>query len=268
MRKQVGMIVRGLIGIWQNFEAVPEIELEQQMLAQSTEGRSVDLYRVGDGMRKVLFVGGTHGSEVGTVKLVCHLLKWLYDNPGTGKTLTIYAIPCLNPDGYAQAQKNPDYFNGGRIGRFNGRNVDLNRNYPTKNFQSRSDWNHGKDYQERTPVFCGERGASEPEVQALTELVKREGIELVMAFHSAGRDVMANKQPLARKIAKLFSEKTGFRLSTDKEWEDLKQTGTARGWCEENGVAYVEVEASTRWGSDWNNQKSGLIAAITTLSKI
>ena len=78
---------------------------------------------------------------------------------------------------------------------------------------------------------------------------------------------MANKQPLAREVAKLFSEKTGFRLSTDKEWEDLKQTGTARGWCEENDIAYIEIEASTRWGSDWEQQKSGLLAAIELLNK-
>ena len=267
-KKRIGGIARGLVGMWQNQELVPNDALEKQVLTRSTEGREVDFYVVGEGALKILLVGGTHGNEVGTVKLMRHILCWLNDNPQALSNLTVQIIPCLNPDGFALAQKNPDYFNGGRIGRFNGRNVDLNRNYPTKNFQSQSDWNHGKNYQERTKVFCGEKGASEPEIKALTELVAKEDIELVIAFHSAGRDVMANKQPLAREVAKLFSEKTGFRLSTDKEWEDLKQTGTARGWCEENDIAYIEIEASTRWGSDWEQQKSGLLAAIELLNKI
>ncbi len=260
LKKQVGSIRRGLLGIWQNAELVPTIPFELITLTKSAQDRKVELSQVGNGQRKILIVGGTHGNEVGTVKLIHHLLAWLGNNPLQG--LTLYAIPCLNPDGYALAQKHPDYFNGGRIGRFNGRNVDLNRNYPTKSFQSRSDWNHGKDYQERTSVFCGETGGSEPEIKALTNLILIEKIELVIAFHSAGRDVMANKQPLARMIAKLFSEKTGYRLSSDKEWEELKQTGTAREWCEENGVSYVEIEAATRWGSDWDNQKSGLSAVV------
>ena len=150
MRRIIGTVLRGLVGIWQNFEPVPTILFQAEKLGETTQGQSINFYSIGIGSRKVLFVGGTHGNEVGTVKLVHHFLTWLHGNADAAKSLTIYAIPCLNPDGYALAQRHPDYFNGGRIGRFNGRNVDLNRNYPTKNFQSSSDWNLGKSYQERT----------------------------------------------------------------------------------------------------------------------
>jgi hypothetical protein len=87
-------------------------------------------------------------------------------------------------------------------------------------------------------------------------------VKVAYFFHNAGRDVMGNKNELSQNLVKLYSEKTGFRFIPDEEWQKMDQTGTAKEWCEINNIAYIEVESSTRWGSDWKVQKDAIIATL------
>ncbi len=270
MKKRLGQLKRAVVGFIENYLDKPSVipvEIKSTPLTRSVAGRDVLFYTIGNGPKKILFVSAIHGNEVGTTKLTYELMNYLYHSQNQWSALTFIVIPCLNVDGYNQALARPDYLNGGRIGRLNANNVDLNRNFPTKDFQTTSDWTHGKKYQERTEVFCGKEGGSEPEIAALLNLIKKEQITTYFAFHSAGRDVTGNDNPIAQRLARLFSEKTGYRLCDLTEWKELKQTGTAKAWCDEQGMSYVEVEASSRRGSDWKNQRDGLIACIELLAK-
>lgn len=268
MKQQIGRLKRATIGYWQDRLQKPlaaHPQATHQTLGRSVQDREINYYRIGSGRQAVLFVGGIHGNEVGTVKLVYQLLNYLTEQQANYPTFTFHLIPCLNPDGYALARQSPDYWNGGRIGRFNANNVDLNRNFPTASFQSESVWTHGKNYQEKTVVFCGAKGGSEPETQALLRLVKQEKISTYFAFHTAARDVMGNETPLGQELAALFSQATGYRLSLPEEWHGLEQTGTAKEWSDEQGLAYLEIEATTRWGSDWQSQEAGIISCLECL---
>lgn len=235
------------------------------VIGRSVEGREIICYQVGDGSLHVLIAAGTHGNEVGTVKLAYRLLAWLTAQDIRFSRLTIYIIPCLNPDGFAVAKRHPDYFNFGRIGRFNANGVDLNRNFPTRSWQSQATWSHGDNYTEKTTVFSGQEPGSEPEIQALLAFMKEKKIAVYWAFHSAGRDVMGNENDRSQKLAKMFARASGYRFVTNKEWEAGKYTGSAKEWCDENNVAYIEVEATTRWGSDWKNQKRAIEATFTAM---
>lgn len=65
-----------------------------------------------------------------------HWVKYLSKN--IPEDITAYIIPCLNRDGYEQAQKYPDYLVGGKIGKTNANHVDLNRNFPTSGWKTKS----------------------------------------------------------------------------------------------------------------------------------
>lgn len=261
LKKQLGYVKRGLIGFFQNnFSKTPKIpaNLTPKTLGKSVNNELINCYELGNGSIKILYAFGIHGNEVGTVKLAYHLLNWVKDQKELLKSFKIFVLPCLNTDGYKLAQKNPKYFRGGKTGRFNSHNVDLNRNFPTPNFQKKSVWSFGKNFSESSEVYCGEVGNSEPEIKALTNFIENEKIKILFVFHNAGREVMGNKNDLSQKITKIFCEKTDFKYVSNKEWAVLKQTGTAKEWCDIHKIAYVEVEGSTRWGSDWKKQKNAI----------
>lgn len=265
IKKKLGYIKRGILGYVQNkVEKTSHIpsSLRHFSIGESVKKQKIECYQIGNGKIKILYAFCIHGNETGTVKLAHHFLDWAHNHTDKLNDYSLYIIPCLNPDGFKLARKNPDYFNGGKIGRFNANNVDLNRNFDTPSFKRNSIWSFGKNYTEHLDVFCGYSGNSEPEIKALTELIKDKKIQILFMFHNAGNDVMGNKNKLSQELTKLYSQKTGFRHVKDEEWAVLKQTGTAKEWCDLHNIAYIEVEGATRWGSDWNKQKQALEATL------
>lgn len=268
IKKQLGHVKRGIQGFVQDkTEKAPLIpsSLQSCSIGESVKKQKIECYKVGDGAIKILYVSCIHGNEVGTANLAHHLLNWADNHLNQLAKHSLYVIPCLNPDGFEQARKNPDYFKGGKIGRFNTNNVDLNRNFDVPSFKRKSIWSFGKNYAENVEVFCGDRGNSEPEIKALTKLIKDKGIRILFMFHNAGNDVMGNGNELSQMLTKIYSKTAGFRHISDEDWAVLKQTGTAKEWCDLHNIAYIEVEGSTRWGSDWKRQKKAIIATILAM---
>ncbi|MEK9132832.1 MAG: M14 family zinc carboxypeptidase [Patescibacteria group bacterium] len=264
-KKKLGYIKRGLHGMAQNnLERAPKIPADVKTFAvgESVNKEPIKCFQIGDGPTKVLYVSGIHGNEVGTIKLAHHLMKWMHGNCDKLKDFSLFVIPCLNPDGFKMACKDPDYMGGGKIGRFNANEVDLNRNLDTPSFKSKSAWHFGRNYSESVEVFCGSHGNSEPEIKALTAFIDEHGIKMIFMFHNAGREVMGNENALSQKLTKIYCEKTGFAYVSNEDWAQLKQTGTMKEWCDMHDISYIEVEGSTRWGSDWKRQKSAIEATL------
>lgn len=265
IKKQLGYLKRGIYGYIQDkLEKTPPIpsSLQPFSIGESVKKQKIQCYKIGNGPVEILYAFGIHGNEVGTVKLAHHFLNWAQSNQFKLNKYSLYVIPCLNPDGYGLAQEKPDYLKGGRIGRFNANNVDLNRNFDTPSFKQKSIWSFGQNYTENIEVFCGNHGNSEPEIIALTKLIKNKKIPILFMFHNADKDVMGNKNKLSVKLTAIYSQKTGFRHVKEEEWKVLKQTGTAKEWCDLHNIAYIEVEGSTRWGSDWKKQNKAIEATI------
>ena len=114
--------------------------------------------------RPILLMGGIHGDEPEGVRLASETLEWLKSNTRDAKTLCPWiVIPCLNVDGFQSRT------------RVNGRGVDLNRNYPSKDWsaEARAD-----------RYFPGAAPASEPEIQGVVDLIKAVTPRLIIHCHS------------------------------------------------------------------------------------
>jgi predicted deacylase len=267
-RTLFGQFRRGLRGIFDSVfdRAVPlPKNVPTVVVGKSVQGRDISTHSVGTGKSTLLFVGGLHGNEVGGVKTAHALLRWLPQQTKWLKEFTFWVIPCLNPDGYAEAQQHPDYLHDGRIGRFNANGVDMNRNFPTASFQSHSEWTHGKAYSERTDVYAGPHGGSEPEIQTLLSFIEAQKINLLAMFHTAGADVTGSKDAPAQRLTQAYAEAAGYRYFSEEEWRALGHTGSAKEWCEQNGVTFLEIEGSTRWESDWGRHRKGIEALFRAL---
>ncbi len=262
--RSIGSLKRAVFGYAENIiERYARIDdIAHEVIGRSVLNRPIHCYAIGTGPCEALCIAGMHGNEVGTVKLAHCLLSSLKHH----HQQSILVIPCLNPDGFAEACKHPDYRNGGRVGRLNAQGVDLNRNFDTNSFTVDAAWNHGREYTERTEVFAGEHGNSTPEVHSLVDLIRRKRPGAIFSFHNAGRDVFGNADALSQQLAQVYATATGYSLFSYDSWKALRQTGTLAEWCAAGGIAYLEIEGPRRWGSDWNTQRRGIDAVLSILA--
>lgn len=265
--KQLLRVVRNRLANQESAPAIPT-NLSREIIGYSVQQRPIEVFRFGSGPNSIIFGSAIHGNEVGTVKLAHSLINWLTINHARFPNLSIFIIPVINPDGFVLAQQSPDYKHGGRIGRFNAHDVDLNRNFPVASFKSTSVWNRGKAYSETAEVYCGTEGGSELEIQALTTLCLQQAPKLLTIFHSVGPDILSNTISTSDQYAEIFSQHTGYPMYSEANWKQLGQTGTAKEWTEVAGVPYVEIETPSRYRSHWTQLQPAIEACLQTMNSV
>ncbi|HEY69101.1 MAG TPA: hypothetical protein G4O08_00805 [Anaerolineae bacterium] len=201
----------------------------------------IHAYRIGSGPRARLIVGGIHGGYEGnTIELVQKFVDVLIENPeSVPSQLTLYLIPCANPDGAAAGTD--------RIhGRMNGNLVDLNRNWDYR-WQPIS--NHGP-----WTVSGGSAPFSEPETAALRDFILEREIEAAIFYHSAWGAVFpgsGQSASQAEALALLVVEHTGYLYApTDIDWQP--PTGNATDWLTTNGIPSIDIELTNHVDIDWD----------------
>jgi protein MpaA len=137
--------------------AVASLELPE--VGRSSQGRVVSLGRFGPPEGPVLLiVGGVHGDEPSSVAAAVELCDWLTAHP---PARPVWVMPVMNPDGVGDGRKNSAH------------DVDLNRNFPARNFQV-----------EHQPGYDpGPAPLSEPESAALAAVIEL-GVTAVVAIHA------------------------------------------------------------------------------------
>lgn len=163
--------------------------------AVSRKGRPIELY-ASTGLKKndhpLLLIGGVHGDEPEGVQLAKSTLGFLMNDAEKIQTPWML-IPCLNIDGFTEKK------------RTNGGGVDLNRNYPSK------DWSpeFPKDR-----YFPGSKAASEPEIQAIVKLIDEYDPRLIIHFHS-WHPCVVYAGPPGRKDAERLGRCSGYEVRDD-----------------------------------------------------
>ena len=147
--------------------------------------------------RPFLFVGGIHGDEPEGVALAYGLLDWLKTTLDTPTLVhPWFLIPCLNLDGYLANPKQ----------RVNAHGVDLNRNFPAQ------DWTKdctGPRY------FPGTHPLSEPETDALVQLIEAISPQLIVHFHSYSPACIVYTGSGGELPARFFSKSSNYPVKPD-----------------------------------------------------
>lgn len=131
-----------------------------------------------DNFKNILVIGVFHGDEPQGKFLIEQYLK---ENNDT----RLLFIPCLNPDGMTQNT------------RTNANGVDLNRNFPTQNWE----------LTERNEFFGGESAGSEIETGFITEIIEIYNPELILTLHAPFKVVNydGNAQEISEKISQIIN---------------------------------------------------------------
>jgi len=215
----------------------------------SFDERPLLAYRLGTGSSVHAIIGGIHGGyEWNTIVLVSETLKYLQANPTlVPDGVTLYVIPCANPDGYAIGH--------GLDGRVNGNGVDLNRNW---DYHWQPTATHGT-----RPVDAGTSPFSEPETAALREFILEKDIEAAIFYHSAMARIFygaEREQSATYELAMVVSEATGYPIADGVPGQIT--TGDAVDWMSVQGLAGIEVELTNHEDIEWERNLRGLLAFL------
>ena len=160
--------------------------------------------------KKLLIIGVFHGDEPQGEYFINSYLK---KQAKIGKN-AVYYIPCLNQ---CKCRKNK-----------NG--VDLNRNFPTKN------WVLG----EKNDYYGGNSPNSEIETQFLVNLINENKFDAIITIHSPYKVV--NFDGPAEKLAKKISEFLGYKTSNDIGYPTPGSFGTYCGIERKIPTLTIEID--------------------------
>ena len=99
-----------------------EISYSNINIGQSQQSRIIKVERFGSGDEAIVLLASIHGNEVIGTPLFNQLIDALYEHPEWMDNRTIYLMKLTNPDGVVEGVRG------------NSQNIDINRNFPTKNF--------------------------------------------------------------------------------------------------------------------------------------
>jgi len=188
--------------------------VQKVVIGSSVSGRNIVAYEKGNpnATRKVLVIGAQHGNEQnGTI--IC---RYIVNHVAVSLAADVWIIPRMNPDGYAAHRRTND----------NG--VDLNRNFPTADWQLSG---FG------TNQYSGPSPASEPETRAmmnfLSQLQPRFATSLHQPLNGIGN---AKKDPkFVQRLSNQLNLPIGFSATDSPQTTSASSVhGTMNAWYNPN----------------------------------
>lgn len=238
-------------------------------IGTSANGNPIYAYHYGSGAKEIMFVGGIHGGyEWNTVTVADDLMNYLKANPSavpSNETITV--IPVLNPDGLkttvgttspAFSPSSVPTAAGATVsGRFNGNNVDLNRNFDC-------DWTAHATWQS-TPVSGGTAAFSEPEAKAMQSYVQAHNPTAVIVYYSAAGGVYSSNchngvLPETQTLTQLYANASGY--PAHETWSYYATTGDMTNWLAKIGVPAISVLLTNHTSAEWSKNEAGAKAVI------
>lgn len=208
-----------------------------ETIGKSLDGRPIRMRKLGHGPRTVLFIGGIHGDEIEGAATTAALPD-AFASAGLEDDVTIFIVEDANPDGRVAATRE------------NANRVDINRNFPARNFDPHNPAGGGAP-------------ANQPETRAVVETVDRVTPQLVMVLHSWRDEEFVNFDGPAKALADRFSATSGLPVKASGEFAATPGSlGSYVG--RDRGVAVLTIEL--RKGSDpqkdWLQIRDAVLAAI------
>lgn len=221
-------------------------------IGRSTEGRPITAVRIGNGPRKLVLVGATHGGpEANTYRLMLDLIAHLRAAPEeVPPEVRLYLIPTLNPDGLALDT------------RFNVRGVDLNRNMNTGlDACPENDWNSTVN---GAYGIVSDTGGPVPESEVESRLIRTFLLDASAAifYHSAGGELFPPfcEHAPSLALAQRYAEVAGY--SYTRYYPRYMITGGMHDWAGSLGIASFTPELWTGEGSDTDENHAALHAIL------
>lgn len=179
-------------------------------MVKTAQGNSISLYK-NEKHNSILVLGCMHGDEPQGEYLIKEYLNF---NPNT----KLMFVPCVNPDGVASKT------------RVNSNGVDINRNFPTKNWE----------LTEKNEFFGGEKPMSEIETKFLVDVIEQNKPNLILTLHAPFKVV--NYDGDAQEVAEKVSEIIGYPVEASIGYPTPGSFGTWAGIEHEIPTITLELD--------------------------
>jgi protein MpaA len=215
--------------------------MRSETLGVSVQNRPIPLYRFGDGPVGTLVIGGVHGDESGAIYIAQRLVELLQRGEATGLTEAVAVIPVANPDGAAAGK------------RTNARRVDVNRNFPAKNWgTTRPGKYHG-----------GVTAASEPETLAMKIAVEKYRPRRIVSIHSITRGRECNNYDGPGKaLAEKMAVHNGYPVTGTIGYPTPGSFGSWAGIDLGIPVITLELPRELPGAKAWETNRQALLVAL------
>jgi predicted deacylase len=250
------VLALALFGIawWQSTDAAhaQTPPVREFTIGMSAQGRPITAVQVGDGPRKLVIVGDTHGGpEANTYTLTLQLVEHFRAFPEeVPPNVRLYLIPTINPDGLALGS------------RFDSLGVDLNRNMDTTlDACPENDWS-------RT-VFgaygvVSNTGGPFPESQLEARLTRNfllDASGAIFLHSNAGLVFPAycEHRPSIQ-MAKVYADAAGYLYQ--RYWTRYMISGAMADWASSMGIAAITPELLTATSSEFEQNLAGIRAVL------
>ncbi len=206
--------------------------------ARSVQGKPLRVRILGDSGPCLLLLGAIHGDEPGSHELVRDFETWLRAHPIETRGLRLVICSPLNPDGLEAGT------------RLNARGIDLNRNFPSKNFQA--------------SARRGQAPLSEPESRYLAKLLETYKPALVITVHQPRRSV--NWDGPAEGLARAMARLNGYRPEATVGYSTPGSLGSWVGIDQQIPILTLELPRKPGpKGSFFEENRRALILAMASL---
>ena len=212
-------------------------------LGTSHEGRSIDLVVFGREFGATLVLGGIHGNEQNSAQTAAALIAFLRINPAARGGHSVAVLACANPDGTTRGV------------RTNAHGVDLNRNFPAKNWAA-SNW--------KGPYFGGVASLSEPESRAVAAAVARLSPSRIISIHAMSSQPCNNWDGPAQSLAELMASHNGYTVKASIGYPTPGSLGSWAGIDRQIPTITLELPFGSPGAACWSHNCDALLAAITS----
>ena len=242
-------------------------------LATTDGGNELVAYHFGTGSREVVLITGVHGGySWGTAALGFEMIDFFTENPSIiPSDVRVTVIPVLNPDGLESALGSADAVDRQAAlaltdtqrttARFNGNDVDLNRNFDCE-------WQPEGTWQNRS-VSGGSAAFSEPEAAALRDyVISADPVAAVVWFSAEGKVYPSacggNPSSASLTLASTFADASGYPSETS--FDAYAITGDMVNWMAKEGVPAISVLLSNHTDTEWSKNRAGVEAVLNSVA--
>jgi protein MpaA len=158
-----------------NVEPCPN-DIRWKVGGASVQGRPLIHAEIGnpDSRNTTLVFSMVHGDEVTPLYLGLELLQWVQANRSTLGDFRLVVAPLVNPDSFFKKPRT----------RVNARGVDVNRNFPTRDWKERATQAWKVRFKSNPRRFPGHEPDSEPETHYQRELIAQTKPIKILSVHA------------------------------------------------------------------------------------